>query len=236
MSRKRGRQLVSQMLEKLDASALEQYKHIIRHYTRDRDGVYALYRNDTLYYVGLARNLQGRLKQHLKDRHRGFWNRFSVYLTIGNSFVKEMETLLLRIAKPTGNKQLGKFVKCQDLRRTFRRDYKADVEEKFGQLVGRKKVGKMQHAKPVDEGRPVLGSFIRNGLALKAWYKGNEHKARVRRNGSIKFMGAVFNSPSQAAKAANGGKNVNGWAFWCYERAPGDWVPLKELRKHGRHG
>lgn len=113
------------------------------------------------------------------------WNRFSVCLTIGNSSVKEMETLLLRIAQPKGNRQPGKFVKCQDLRHTFRRDYKADVEEKFGQLAGRTKVGKMQHAKPVDEGRPALGSFIRKGLALKARHKGEQHKARGRSNGSI---------------------------------------------------
>ncbi len=171
MPRKRRQQLVSQMLEKLDASALEQYEHIIRRYTRGRDGVYALYLDDTLYYVGLARNLQGRLKRHLKDRHKGSWNHFSVYLTIGNSFVKEMETLLLRIAKPEGNRHLGKFVKCQDLHRAFRRDYKADAEEKLVRLVGHKRIDKIQRAKPADEGGPVLGSFIKKGLALRARYK-----------------------------------------------------------------
>ncbi len=236
MPRKRRQQLVSQMLENLDASALEQYEHIIRRYTRGRDGVYALYRNDTLYYVGLARNLQGRLKQHLKDRHRGEWNRFSVYLTIGNSFVKEMETLLLRIARPKGNKQLGKFVKCQDLHRAFRHDYKADVEERFGQLVGRKKVGTSPRAKPLDDGRPALASFIRKGIALRGWYKGKEYRARVLKNGSIKFRdGRTFKSPSGAGLAIRG-RAIDGWHFWCYERAPGDWVPLNELRKHGRHG
>jgi hypothetical protein len=235
MPRKRRQQLVSQMLEKLDASALEQYEHIIRRYTRGRDGVYALYLDDSLYYVGLARNLQGRLKQHLKDRHKGSWNHFSVYLTIGHSFVKEMETLLLRIAKPEGNKHLGKFVQCQDLHRSFRHDYKADAEEKFGRLVGHEKVGKARHAKPVDEGGPVLGSVIKKGLALRARYKRREYKARVLKSGLIKFQGKTFKSPSGAGFAVRG-KSTDGWQFWRYERAPGDWVPLNELRKHPWHG
>jgi type I restriction enzyme R subunit len=43
---------------------------------------------------------------------------------------------------------------------------------------------------------------------------------------------AGFNSPSLAGRAAIGGKRaVNGWLFWSYERAPGDWVRLDELRK-----
>ncbi|HAL56917.1 MAG TPA: hypothetical protein DCP63_10700 [Bacteroidetes bacterium] len=34
-------------------------------------GIYALYRNEKLYYVGLTRDLFGRLNWHLKDRHAG---------------------------------------------------------------------------------------------------------------------------------------------------------------------
>ena len=37
-----------------------------------RAGVYALYRKqEKLYYVGLASNLMGRSKAHLRDRHTG---------------------------------------------------------------------------------------------------------------------------------------------------------------------
>jgi type I restriction-modification system DNA methylase subunit len=34
-----------------------------------RHGVYALYRGNRLYYVGLASNLRSRLNTHLRDRH-----------------------------------------------------------------------------------------------------------------------------------------------------------------------
>jgi len=76
--------------------------------------VYALYKRSKLYYVGLAKDL----KAHLNDRHGQSWDRFSVYLTIGDEHLKELESLILRIVKPKGNKVKGKFAKSQDLRRT----------------------------------------------------------------------------------------------------------------------
>src|SRR3954467_12064789 len=98
--RARRTQLVCQQLELISSRVLEEHQDIIKQYTRGRNGVYALYKGAKLYYVGLATNLRGRLKQHLKDRHRGLWDRFSVYLTIGDHHIKEMESLLLRITRP----------------------------------------------------------------------------------------------------------------------------------------
>jgi hypothetical protein len=95
--------LVSQLLENIAGAALDRYQRLIREYVRKRHGVYALYRRDKLYYVGLASNLRNRLKQHLKDKHRGKWDRFSVYLTIGDSHLKELESLVLRIVPRLGS-------------------------------------------------------------------------------------------------------------------------------------
>lgn len=100
--------LVCQHLENISRDALEQYQDIIRQYVRNRQGVYALYSRGKLYYVGLARNLRMRLAHHLRDRHGESWDRFSVYLTIGDSHLRELESLILRIVKPKGNKQKGK--------------------------------------------------------------------------------------------------------------------------------
>ena len=55
------RQLVSQYLESISGTALDKYQRIIREYVRRRHGIYALYRRDRLYYVGLASNLRNRL-------------------------------------------------------------------------------------------------------------------------------------------------------------------------------
>src|SRR2546427_5664190 len=108
--------LVSQYLEHISGTALDQYQKIIRGLVQKRSGVYALYRRDRLYYVGLASNLRNRLNHHLRDKHRNKWDRFSVYLTIGDSHLKELESLVLRIAHPKGNNQGGKFSSAENLR------------------------------------------------------------------------------------------------------------------------
>jgi hypothetical protein len=123
-------------LENIAREVLEQRQDIIRQYVRHRHGVYALYRRDEIYYVGLASNLRSRLAHHMKDRHQDSWDRFSVYVTIGDRHIREMESLIIRILKPPGNKQKGKFANSEDLRRRFRRDLNADYRVKMGDIFG----------------------------------------------------------------------------------------------------
>ncbi len=222
--------LVSQHLESISREALEKYQDIIRQYVRRRQGVYALYRRGKLYYVGLASNLRSRLRDHLKDRHQTSWDRFSVYLTIGDSHLKELESLLLRIVKPTGNKQKGKFAKSEDIRRRFAKDVRAHQRDELISLLGKKIVHEVE-VEFFKGAPPVLSKYISRPMTLQTCYKGKIIKARVRRNGSIRFKGKVYGSPSLAGGAACKRRSCNGWRFWRYERAPGDWVPLNELRK-----
>ena len=46
--------LVSQYLENISREALERYVDVVRAYVRHRQGIYAIYRRNKLYYVGLA--------------------------------------------------------------------------------------------------------------------------------------------------------------------------------------
>ena len=131
--RTRRGQLVCQHLENVSRKALETYQPIIREYVRGKHGVYALYRKNHLYYVGLASNLINRLKMHLKDRHANTWDRFSVYLTKGDRHLKELETLAIRISSPKGNQMKGGFVRSDNLRQRFRRDmYKSPTSPCMG--------------------------------------------------------------------------------------------------------
>lgn len=225
--------LVCQHLENVSRRALEQYQDIVRQYVRQRQGVYALYRRGKLYYVGLASNLRTRLAHHLKDRHRDSWDRFSVYLTIGDSHLKELESLILRIVKTPGNKQKGKFAKSEDLHRRVRRDMRAEQRREESEMFG----SKTPTAEPVcklSEGTgrtPALTQHISGAMKLRARFKGRTIIARVKRDGCIRLNGKTFTSPSLAAARACHRPTCNGWTFWQYERAPGDWVPLNQLRK-----
>ena len=225
--------LVCQHLENISRSALEKYQDIIREYVRHRQGVYALYRRGKLYYVGLASNLRSRLTHHLKDRHGDSWDRFSVYLTIGDSHLRELESLILRIVKPPGNKVKGKFAKCEDMRRPFKRAMRARLNQEISDMLGKKR--RVEPCKPkaiqADGRKPTLAEYITKPMMLRARFKGKIVIARVRRNGVVRVNGKTFSSPSLAAAFACGRRTCNGWAFWQYERAPGDWVALDNLRR-----
>jgi hypothetical protein len=225
--------LVCQHLEGLSRTALEEHQDIIRQYVRHRQGVYALYRRGKLYYVGLASNLRSRLAHHLKDRHHDSWDRFSVYLTIGDSHLRELESLILRIVKPPGNKQKGKFAKSEDLRRRFKRDWYAEMRFALSDLLGKQPrvLTSKRIARQMDGRKPILAEYITGPLKLRARHKGKILRAFVRKSGRIRFAGKTYTSPSVAGQAAVSRVSCNGWVFWQYERAPGDWVPLDDLRK-----
>jgi hypothetical protein len=227
----KGRRLVRQHLEKVSWKILDEYPEVVKDLIRKRFGVYALYKGDKLYYVGLATNLMGRLKQHLKDRHHGAWDRFSVYLTLNNEHIKELESLLLRIVAPPGNKVGGKLVSSQSLTPTlnqqivdFDADHRADLLG--GYVAKRRQRARAKNAK----GRGALKGLVSRRMTLKGWKGGWEYTASLRRDGTIRYGDQVFDTPNAAARAALG-KPAGGWRFWNYKDRNGDWVPLSMLKQ-----
>lgn len=225
---------VYQHLENISREALERHQKIIRALVHRRAGVYALYRRGRLYYVGLAGNLRSRLAMHLRDRHGQSWDRFSVYLTVSDAHLKELESLILRVVKPAGNKQMGKFAGSEDLRRKLARAVREYQRAELISLMGaRSKRMQIEDDEPdePDGRKPVLAAYVKAPLKLRARFKGKLLRARVRRDGRIRFAGALYNSPSVAGAAACQRKTCNGWTFWHYERARCDWVELNDLRR-----
>lgn len=234
----KGTDLVCQHLENISAKVLEDYQGIIREYIRGRHGIYALYKKDRLYYVGLARNLRVRLKQHLKDRHKGLWDRFSVYLVIDDGHIKELESLVLRIVRPTGNRLIGRFQRSENLGQRLTQDIRKHHRNELQLLIGRKaksrsRKKRKRQRQPLAQGsrsQAVLAAYIEGPLKLRANHKGTTVQATVRRDGWVSYEGDLYRSPSAAAQAVVG-RSCNGWNFWSYERAPGGWARLRELRK-----
>lgn len=227
--------IVCQYLESISRDALNRFQSVIRGYVFGRHGVYALYRRGKLYYVGLASDLRNRLKSHLKDRHAGSWDRFSVYLTIGSGAIRELEALIIRIVRPTGNKQIGRFGRSENLAKRLKKDLRDHHREEMRSLLGDpasvRSAGAERHHETEAGRRVALAAYVTKPMAIRNKYKGRFVRAQVRRDGTIRFAKKVFQSPSMAAAAACGRKTVNGWQFWRYERAPGDWVPLAEIRR-----
>ena len=90
-------------------------------------GVYVLYHGDRPYYVGLTRNLRGRVNQHLKDRHKKKWDGFSIFRIKRVAFLKDLETLLVRVAEPPGNRSTGHVPKDSNLNRILRKIHRQRV-------------------------------------------------------------------------------------------------------------
>jgi len=228
--RHRQEHLLIQHLESMSRKVLEDFQEIIKEYVKGRRGLYALYRRDKLQYVGLASDLRSRLRAHLRDRHAHAWDSFSLFLTLGGDSLRELEALLIRIAKPRGNRSKTRFPRSQDLRRVFRRQVKVKQQEELESLfVGSGRRGRPRTRRRKNATTP-LGPYVRGRLAIRMPFKGRTYKASVRSDGSIRFRGKLFRSPSTAASHVTG-RPMNGWWWWKYERAPGEWVRLDELRR-----
>ncbi len=223
--------ILVQHLERISGDILDEYPRIIQEFIRRRSGIYALYHHDRLYYVGLASNLMGRLKSHLKDRHERKWDTFSVYLTPSGGEMKLLESLVLRIATPVGNRVQGKLGSSQNLTRTLRTKMSEADADKRAKLLGgavarhRRRVKTRTH-----RGSLPLAGLTRRRIPLRGRYKGQVHRASLLTNGKIRFDGKMFDSPSAAAEAARG-RGTNGWHFWTYRNEKRHWVKLSEMRR-----
>jgi hypothetical protein len=224
-------QLLLGHLENISWRVLQAYPELLREFMRRRYGVYALYRKGRLYYVGLASDLRNRLKSHLRDRHHGAWDRFSVYLTLRSDQIKDLESLLLRIIGPEGNRTGGKFAGSEDLfpalgRRV--RDIDADRRAAIlgGLVADRRRRARARRAK----GQEALIGFAERRVSLRGRYKGKTFKATLRRDGKIRLRGKLYTSPSAAAHSIVD-RSVDGWHFWRFKDERGDWVQLATVRR-----
>jgi hypothetical protein len=231
--RRRREALVHSHLERASRDLLERYPHVVRSFIGKNAGIYALYKKRRLYYVGLASGLSSRLKHHVKDRHSQSWDRFSIYLTIKDQHLKEIESLLLQIAKPPGNKVGGKTAGSQDLRRRIWRAIREEHDKERSELFDRAQRHRGAKEPRIKAGKkPELARLLPLGAKLRGSLKGVVYKAIAKPDGRIRFNGTYYKSLSMAAAAALK-RPTNGWWFWQVERGRRNWVRLTKIRKAG---
>jgi len=241
MAKKKRRGLIRGNLERISRKVFDLYHDEITELVGKQHGVYALYKKERLYYVGLATNLKSRVKHHLQDRHAKKWDTFSLYLIHNVAYLRELESLLVHITEPKGNIHRGRFTRSIDLINTLKemmevRDRHQREDILSGSRGKQKPKYKTVHKKSTKNigerkrGIPILKGMLFPNTILKVKFKGKEYSAEVDQDGRIEFDGKVFNSPSMAAIHVTGGQK-DGWHFWKYQNASGEWVKLDELRK-----
>jgi exonuclease III len=224
------RRILFDYVEEVSWKTFDAYPQAIREFMKGRTGVYALYRRDRLYYVGLASNMMGRIRAHLRDRHKGLWDRFNVYLTKNDAHMRELEALILRIARPAGNSVSGRFKGATDLHRQLYRAMMAQDAAHHATLLGGRTARRIRRKKADQgKGREALAGLVDRRTQIRATYKAILHKAYLRRDGYIKLGDERHESFTSAARAITG-RTVNGWSFWKYKKGT-KWVSVNGLRK-----
>lgn len=114
--------LIKGMSKRLPSVILENavFRKRLRAIMKGYAGIYALYVRDELYYVGLTKNLFGRINWHLSDRHAGKWDHFIIFRIKRVRYLKDIETLVTRIVDLKGNRQKGKLPPDSDINKILK--------------------------------------------------------------------------------------------------------------------
>ncbi len=236
MARKKkhkARAIIAGHLEKIGAKVFDDFSSVITDLIKGHQGIYALFKKDRLYYVGLARNLKSRINSHNNDRHQNKWTHFSLYIIRKEDHIKEIESLVLRIAYPKGNKVRGKLKQSKDLRPLLKRRLKDEWVKQLDGIIGNRNrlAGKIKKRKIKKTDKRPLQGYFPEGKVLYANYKGKEYKAWVSKNGRIQFNNNFYDSLSTAGNAIIDRGAVDGWYFWKYKDKNGNLKPIAELRE-----
>ena len=126
--------LVLAHINGLSVAVIENHRDCFREFLgRGKSGIYVLRKNRDIYYVGLASSLRSRLPDHLKDHLKGKWDEFDLYIVRrGNAkYIRELEALLIRVAKPSGNRNEPNFIRHNNITKQFRKVLVAEVDGLF---------------------------------------------------------------------------------------------------------
>lgn len=116
------------------------FRRKLKELMKGYSGIYALYSDDKLYYVGLTNNLFTRLNTHRRRLDKGKWDSFVIFRIRRVSLLKDIETLVMSIIHPPGNSVRGRLPKDSDLNRVLReivRDQKKQLNTFNKALKGR---------------------------------------------------------------------------------------------------
>lgn len=237
-AKRTAKPIVEAYLERIGQKVFKDFSSVITALIKGNQGIYALYKRDKLYYIGLASNLKNRIKHHLNDKHKNYWTHFSLYIISKQEHIKEFESVILRVAYPKGNSVKGKLSRAKNLRPSLKRRLKAEWVRQIDDIIGGKKkkavkstVKKAKKRKITKKVKRPLKGIFPTGKMLYRKYKGKMYKAWVYGNGRIKYEGQIYDSPSTVGSVVRGGKATNGWRFWKYKNKSGELVFLSELRK-----
>ncbi len=226
------RPLVINKLEMVSKDIFRQYFDLITKLIGDSPGVYALYDDNELYYVGKSTDLRNRVKHHLRDRHGASWTHFSLYLARKEVHIHEIESLIVRISNPSGNRVIPKGKSSGPLLKSLKSMVQQKQKDELSKLFGSK--GSVLKKQPITHVRRSLVGLVKQSTPLYKTYKTKDYKATLRSDGTIILNNKKYSTLTAAAQAITH-TSVNGLGFWFIEDLNGDLVKLGMFLKK-QHG
>jgi hypothetical protein len=115
--------LIKGMSKRLPSEILDNnvFRKRLKEIMKGYAGIYALYKREELYYVGLTTNLFGRIEWHLiGDRHAGKWDHFIIFRIKRVNYLKDIETLITHLIDLKGNRNKGKVPPDADINKVLK--------------------------------------------------------------------------------------------------------------------
>jgi hypothetical protein len=225
------RSLVIQKLENVSKEVFRKHYDLITRLVGSSPGIYCLYDTSELYYVGKSTYLRRRVKHHLRNRHLASWTHFSLYLVRKAEHIDEIESLLVRIANPEGNRRVPKGKVGSAMLKQLKALVKQKQVEEFADMFGSAKLTRQKAQKGLKKHPKTLKGLIIRRTPLYKTYKGKEYRAFLYPSGTIKIGAKSFKSPTAAALFIVKRPTVNGWTFWYIKGKRGEWVRLSEYKR-----
>jgi len=126
--------LVEKHIKDVGVGVIENHLDCFRRFVgHGKSGIYVLRKDKIIYYVGLASSLRSRLATHIKNHHRGKWNQFDLYIVKRGKrkYLVELEALLIRVAKPKGNRTEPRFIKHHNVTKQFKKALQNEASQYF---------------------------------------------------------------------------------------------------------
>ncbi len=147
-----------------------------------------------------------------------------------NALISEIESLLVRIANPKGNRAVPKGAASSALPKKLKSMVKQKQKEELDEMFGVSTAAREERAGKRPPKHRKLEGLVSRSTPLYKTFKGKEYRATLTSSGIIKMGKRRFTSPSGAAKAIVRRPTVNGWRFWYIKDLDGSWVRLCDYK------
>ncbi|MBP5296354.1 MAG: GIY-YIG nuclease family protein [Bacteriovoracaceae bacterium] len=232
--------IITETFQKISTDIFNKYPDQIVEIANGQPGVYALYKGDHLYYVGKAIDLRRRLEQHLKDQHQGRWNNFSLFITKKKEYISIIETILINVANPPGNKsRFANKVRHgqRKLYRMIQRQHKLDMatmfkkEERLSRATSRKSSHfTAGHKRPPFQ---AFKGYFNSPRPLKAEWQGTTYHATLFPDGHFEMDGNSYKTLRPINKLIKM-HHVDTWRRWAVQDENGTWITFHDLKYPSR--